>query len=436
MPVHKSTLHNVSYFALLAYFAVQPFCFSLSRIEIVGRVALSFWAILFLTLTALHVFNHTRGFGLTLELRTALAWILWLAGIYASAVSKGNVYSNSIILKTYLEPVAILPLIMARGLSIKELNGLLTGFVLLTPLGVMLAYRNYDVLSVAEAVDFAREGRGLAYNTFVPYVTFGVFSGIYLSVQVKHKVLRAFVVLASGGLGLFILGSPSRQSFLFLVLGAAVFLAAVRQRFGPLFILVCIGVGITLALRELDMLDRSVQRFLSSDSYESIRTELWRMGIDYIGHFEEWIVGVSFTTDPVRDVAPHNNYIFSVIRMGLIGAVLMFLPHMMSLIRALGLAVRNWTEPWFDRGLFAYAAVSLLFTLFHSVFGYPHLDVCSAPVVWFGLCISVCFQRETLVGMLRDRVSRSSIAHAGETLFVRRGWGQGAINTHFRARCV
>jgi len=95
-------------------------------------------------------------------------------------------------------------------------------------------------------------------------------------------------------------------------------------------------------------------------------------------------------------VNPHNNYIFSVMRTGLLGMGLMFFPFVRALSKLTIEFIKYGKQAWFDRNFASFTIITMLFVLFHSSFGYPHQDQTNAPIVWFGLAVWVVYQREML----------------------------------------
>jgi O-antigen ligase len=391
----KTILNQCSFYTILLYFALQPFNPFFHRQVLIGTYITLFWCFLLSAFSLVYILKRKVAFGSTFELKSVLGWLGYLSLVFALTPTSAGVGVGgdvAYIFRGYVQVVPIFLLIMLRGMGLRELNAVVAALVLLMPFSVLIEYLEKDILSINELQTINTVTQGLDYNTYVPYITFSVFSAIYLASTLKRLSLRLIFAFIASGLTIVVFASPSRQSVAFLFVGAIVFVVTARRRAYIICVLCLIGTAVIFALDKTELADRALDRFFSEETMESARPYLMRTGIAYIRDPAEWMFGRSFSTH-YEDINPHNNYIFTVIRTGLLGMALMFTPFFVSFLKSIRICVAHWNRPSFNREFSAYAIVVVLFTLFNSFFGYPHLDTTMGPVVWLGLSISVIFHQ-------------------------------------------
>jgi hypothetical protein len=320
------------------------------------------------------------------------AWIVFIGLCYL--IDPGTTLYNEDILKSsgrlaeysprdyiirnlflYLPLVALLWL---RGLQTRALHGLLTLITLASPLSILLSMRKYHLGSIADVQQFLmRHGHDLDYNTYVPYLTFPFIAGVYLLSVTRSLVFRALifgVILADLA---FIIVSSSRQSLLFCLLAAVMYVLIHSKKHLP----VILAVGL-IAVVLISGSFYLKGRYLTENAFRTPRFQIMGKGLAKMEGPASWILGHGLSA--VVYGGPHNNYIRMLQRTGLIGMLLTFLPFLLALLggRA-GKSIRK-NDPkagalrWF-------LIMALFYTLYHSFFGYPHEDAFQAPYVWLGL---------------------------------------------------
>lgn len=413
----SSSLSKLSFYTLLLYFAIQPFNDVLHRIPLVGSYFDLLWIVVMLAEAMLFAFNR-KVFGIdrrsvrSFDLKIVFAWMAYLVLCYIiadkspivdSMSSSSAAYFN---LRFLLQSVPIFILIVVRGLNRKELNAILFTIVLLTPLSIFITYREIGVISIMDLQNFSSTGLGLYYNTYVPYTTFAFFASVYLFSQVKSKLQRILIACSFSLIAVFIFVNPSRQSVYFVLLCAWILIVfTITTSVRNLLLITIIAAIVAFSISRLDLTDRVQSRFFSPQLFETDRIQRMATGIGTMNGPLEWFFGNGLhqAIDFGFVINPHNNYIFSVMRIGLIGMILMFLPFFRAVIKLIMGFIKNGRQPWFDRNHTAFVMNSMLFVLFHSFFGYPHLDVLSGPIVWFGLAVWVVYQREIQARALTNR---------------------------------
>ncbi len=397
----SSVTDKWSFVAIFLYFAMQPFNDSLHRVVWVGSFIDLLWAVILLALTLIYILSG-KAFFWAFELKVVVLFTLYLGlhllGSFVIALGgPDRFYDEVTALRWLLQSAPIFVLIVVRGMKTKELNAILTMIVLVMPFAILMMYRDFRVSSMQELEAFSRPGGGIPYNTFVPYTTFPVFAALYVIAKVRHKALAVPIICLLVFNILFIFASPSRQSAIFLVLGFLI-VFSITKSMRKLILVAMVSMAIAFVLKEFDLIDQVTSRFFSSRLVETNRTDHMVNGLNEIRDAWEWFFGRSLTlalmAGPGFLVNPHNNYIFSVMRMGLFGMVLMFLPFVTGFVKMVYLTKRYGNQSWFDRDSAAFITVSLFFTLFHSFFGYPHLDALNAPIVWFGLALWIVYNRD------------------------------------------
>jgi hypothetical protein len=400
MPPGSSTIDKWSFYTLLLYFAIQPFNNSLDLIPLVGSYLDLLWSVALMALASIYATNrNARPVG-SFELKIVLILVAYLAFCYVVADKDispelGSASRAEYNLRYLIQSVPVFILVAMRGLNRKELNAILTTIVLMTPFSIFTAYRDLQITSISGVQNFANSGEGIHYNSYVPYTTFPLFAAVYLLSEVKSKLLRIPIACSFALIAVFIFINPSRQSVVFVFLGALIVVALTRS-IKKLLLIATIAAIVAFSVEKLDLTSRVESRFFSEQLLETTRTDLMAEGLDTIKGPLDWLFGMGLDLDLDDGVNPHNNYIFSVMRTGLLGMGLMFFPFVRALGKLTIEFIKYGKQAWFDSNFASFTIITVLFVLFHSSFGYPHLDQINAPIVWFGLAVWVVYQREML----------------------------------------
>jgi hypothetical protein len=288
--------------------------------------------------------------------------------------------------------VPIFVFVVMRGLSRRELHAVLTTIVIATPFSIYITYQ--EMLVVVDAQKYIETGSGIAYNSYVPYTTFPLFASVYLLSQASSRVNQILIAIPACIIAVFIFTNLSRQSVIFVILGFIIFVGC---NFSARNILITsvLSLIIVISVSQLGISNRVVSRFFTSEVTETTRTDSALAGIRSINGVAEWTLGNGLDMNLLQGgINPHNNYVFTVMRIGLLGMILTFLPFVNSFAKLIPSLVMDYRKAWFDNNLFALKAISAIFMLYHSFFNYPNNDSINGPVVWLGLGICVVFDSD------------------------------------------
>jgi hypothetical protein len=401
---------------------VLPFNDVLHRIALVGSYLDLFWIVVMLAEVFLIAFNRkvfAADLGATsvrsFELTVVTAWIVYLIISYIiadknSSVESGSVSAAAYNLRYLLQSVPIFMLVIVRGLNRNELNTILYVIVALTPLSIYFSYKEIGISSLVDLVEFADSKRGLYYNSYVPYTTFPLFSSIYLASLTKNIIKRIVCVCSFSFIAVFIFINPSRQSVLFVILCVFILVIFTITTTAKNLLLVAVVSSIVFySTIRLGLTDAIGTRFFSSELIETPRTKYMLQAIVEMGGPFEWTFGNGLNINLADGINPHNSYIFSVMRFGLVGMTLMFLPFFRAILMLTRMFINYKNQPWFDRQFILFGIITMLFVLFHSFFGYPHFDALNGPIVWFGLAIWVVLHREIRAEVYAADMSQYSV---------------------------
>ncbi|MBN1461907.1 MAG: hypothetical protein JXA57_20445 [Armatimonadetes bacterium] len=386
----RSNLDKVSFGALVVYFGVVPFSDTLHRIVLVGSLVDTAWFIIFSLFLVLYVFDRFQRIAWSFMLTVILVWCGYILSLTLTDLLLHNDPSSSMYeLRQISFSIPLAFLLVIRRTTIAEYTTMLRFLVLLAPMAIARHYADVGLESLADWTANTDSRYGTAYNTFVPFTTFPALAGLYLltiSRRLVEYIVYGVVTLVILG---FIFVNPSRQSVYFVIVSVAVIVLSAKG-LGRLLksglVILCLATLIV----ELNFGGFVVARFFSEESLETRRVALMMAEIDGIDGLEwVWGRGLGLT---LQDGNPHNNYVFTVMRVGVIGALLLFGPFIVAFVDAISLPLRRRGRVLFDRRYGALVAVGLLFTLYHSFFGYPHLDTLNGPIAWLGLAMWIGFR--------------------------------------------
>lgn len=307
-----------------------------------------------------------------------------------------EVSSTAYILRNAFLYVPMVLYFARRGLSDLDLKLIATTTVLVAPVSI------YQFLVADELIGSWREmgtvvelgGNKLAYNSYVPYLTFPVVAAIYLAVVTKRLTARLAVAGVGAFLFLYIVASSSRQSLLYVFLVATLFFLLpklrIKLRLLVVFLAACfIGSYLVATFGAGYVVSHQlVERYgMTSAALDTPRLRLEAIinGVRLLS-FNEFIGGAGLTSVVVS--GPHNDYIRWTQRVGVFGMLLSFLPYFVAFLRSLR---RYRRRPGEFTWLFIASCISFL--LFHSLFGYPREDAFQAPYAFLGLALWLGYRK-------------------------------------------
>ncbi len=353
------------------------------------------------------------------ETQLLLVWILYFILCYlfdpggsiygedtqmASAALSQHSAANYV-LRSFMLYVPLALLMAVRGISHRDLMFLMFCAMAASPYAIYLEYTSNDIVTVDEMIYLSQSGVStVAYNTFAPYLTFPFAASIFVFLSTRSKVVRGFAVVVIFIDLTMIIYSQSRQSFLFGATAAGLLLLFTRlniKQFAAVVVVVTIGV-LTISSSPI-----FTERYLSPESYGTSdagaagRAELFVDGIRRVETVTDWVFGRGFSS--VVFSGPHNNYVRVLQRTGLIGASLTYAPFLVAtwtLVRFRRRIGRKEIDRW---AVWWLILTALLFTLYHSMFGYPHETAWSSHVVWAGMGLYLAYMRSQQENPVRPR---------------------------------
>lgn len=337
------------------------------------------------------------------EVRVLLLWIgyyvvCFLAdpqvSLYGDDVSQAtdrvSVSGGIYVLRGFFIHVPLFFAMVLFRLSNRATYVLVLVMLLASPFGVWADYSlgGVDAFSMHQLETAFDSGKTYNYNQYGPYLSGFVLCGIFIAAKagVRWQTRALALGIASFHL-VWLVYSRSRAGFLFaflaIVCGGVSFLKGWQRAF-----VVIAGASVVFLLAAEPLLS---ERYLSSDNYSLVRS-----GGDRIQLMEEglamvdgagWLIGEGFSA--VVFSGPHTNYVRVLQRTGIIGMLLTFAPFVLVVMKVATLLAHRRQQVDWAHGWFACSMVA--FTLFHSVFSYPHEEAQNAVLVWFGIGFAVCF---------------------------------------------
>jgi|GEM_PF-4733717 len=387
-------LNRNSLYILIIYLLLPPFNLADGFSGLFDKYADLFWVTILLWLTLLYSIKKTSNI-LSVEIMFVCIWVIYLFSSYLFANHHVLYEMSGYSYATYnirflLQYTPVFFLLVTRGLSKGELILILYVVVVITPLSIIKSYYDYNIKSIDAFQDFVNSSIGISYNTYLPYTTYPLFASVYLLSNIKKRIFRIPVIISFIFILIFIFTNPSRQSVLFVIISLLIYIIMSKSYKNIFLIVMAFGV-LTVFLEKANLMDFVINRFFSEKATETTRNYLMMSALSSIKGLPNIIIGNGLELSLY--INPHNNYIFTVMRNGIVGLLLLFMPYFISLYKAVLSDIRYNKEAWFDRSLSYFVIISILFTLFHSFFGYPHIDPLNAPYVWFGLGVVINYNR-------------------------------------------
>ncbi|WYD80635.1 MAG: hypothetical protein V8K32_15140 [Candidatus Electrothrix gigas] len=328
-----------------------------------------------------------------------------LLGIFAVADSGTDLYSTNYLittnLKAYLLRNALLYIPMTlylavRGLDEKEVQQVAWVIVIIAPFSIITFLISSEIATVRTiGVVAEMGGRDLAYNSYVPYLTIPILSGIYIifsnsvdffGIKIRiTNIVKLFLFFIVAFVSVYIFLSTSRQSTLYIILAGTFTLLKVKKSFAKkiftIFILIiCITYTFSFLTEGYSVSNKLLDRFSSvSGMTDSNRLDKILYGLSLLQPVE-YFIGAGLTSVMVS--GPHNDYIRWWQRVGFFAMFIGFLPFLMAFLKGYRLIRYHSVNI-----LYIYVTLFVSFTLYHSFFGYPREDAYQAPYCFLGLAI-------------------------------------------------
>jgi hypothetical protein len=232
-------------------------------------------------------------------------------------------------------------------------------------------------------------GAGFSYNSYIPYLTFPVLSSLYL---MNANVKRAIRLISFGVfiiLSVYILLSTSRQSILFITFcGGIFFINSKKVIFVTALLLITLMTFLLLTSDGMHRNLRDKYTAVSSASH-TLRLKIAIHGLSLLQP-EEFITGAGLSS--VINSGPHNDYIRWLQKVGLLTMFIGFYPFFLAAWR---LYPTKFCHK--NKALYLYLFLSIMFTLYHSLFGYPREDAYQAVYCFLGLAMGLGIRAENIL---------------------------------------
>jgi hypothetical protein len=312
--------------------------------------------------------------------------------LYGADITEASLHLESIDPKVYILRNALLYLPMVlyfavRGLSENEIKKIAMIIVIAAPFSILAFITHMRLAATGELGSLARlGGAGFLYNTYIPYLTFPALSAIYLLSTKANKILKLLSAITLAVISITIILSTSRQALIFVIIGGMVFLIKNREinvskkvyLWGTAFILALLLFFVFFS--NYDFHVKVVNKFTTFSGFtETRRLEKISYGLGILEPFAH-ISGAGLTS--VVYSGPHNDFIRWWQRIGFPAMIIGFLPFFMAAYKGYA-SIRHRKF----NALNIYIFLAILFTLFHSFFGYPREDAYQAPYCFLGLAM-------------------------------------------------
>ncbi len=400
-------LNRLELITIYLLFAVLPFHFLITDKYPFYRELFAMIFCLMIMVHMAHMLLQTTPLRITYISFFIFMWIFYLIPCYmfdpeisiygedimGASLQLARFAPKDYVLRNLFLYLPLLYVIALRGLSKQEFKFLLSIIVFSAPFSIILFCQYSNLYSFQAAIRLLdKSGHGIAYNTYVPYLTFPFITGLYLFSCFKSRFLKVITLVAVlFNLG-FILYSTSRQSSLFCLIALTAFLLSQKSKLSSFIVIFGVFGAAWYLMSFSNVL---VTKYLSSESLQTSRWEIMRHGLQMLNTPFDWLVGKGLSS--VIYSGPHNNYIRFIQRIGIFGMLLTFFPFFYALAKTIVKILHYWNYKSLDRNLACFVTMSLFFTLYHSFFGYPHEDAFCAPYVWFGLAFWIVMKKQLIL---------------------------------------
>jgi hypothetical protein len=297
-----------------------------------------------------------------------------------------NIHPTFYVLRNALLYVPMICYLAMRGIvrgELKVITGIVAVVSPLSIIGYLYKIGFFPTFSLMSFVAFGDEAK-LEWNSYVPYLTFSFISSMYLVMSLRSKVFKSLFVVIGLFAFLFMLASASRQSVAFCVISLLWYVVSTTRRNRPTVVMVIVGLCfvvygvIRYTAARYNINYNLISRYSSMAGYiETSRFDIMKRGIELIGA-KELLFGAGLSSVIVS--GPHNDFIRWTQRIGFPAMIISFTPFIISLSRIVRSMSNQSNLP-----VLQFLSMAIVFTLFHSFFGYPREDAYQAVYAYLGL---------------------------------------------------
>ena len=398
--VHKSFSQMVGFFLLSTLISLVPFHSIVASLFPYYKEVIAFGFLLLLGRQCASRGIRFRGSWETYAC-SALVLFPFLLTLWSVFHRGGQLYPDTVLVEsTYQSDFSpsiyilrnaylYLPMVLyfaLRGITVSEVRTIAIICLIIAPLSISV------FIGTSINVDYSKlllsDGAGLAYTTYVPYLTFSCLCALYLITSDTPTVLKLFAIAILTALVSFSIISTSRQATIFIVICGSSFgtIASSRSLYSKLLIAaMVIIVAYTvffLVAYNFEMSDKLFNRFTSIS--ELIDTERTTIAWDGLVLLEphQYLIGAGL--ESVMGPDPHNDYVRWCQRVGIITMLIGIAPFVIAAFRV--------PSPFCigdHRALRLFVLLSVCMTLFYSWFGFPRESAYQSLFSFLGLAIAL-----------------------------------------------
>ncbi len=306
-----------------------------------------------------------------------------------------NIDPRIYILRNALLYVPLVLYLSLRGITEKDLKNIAILIVVVAPLSILnylLVAFNEGALSLFLLAEMAESpGAKVEYNSYVPYLTFPFISAIYLLSLRGKSLLKIISFFSIAIIFIFIFLSTSRQSLLLIFISIIFFFNFDSISKSKKIIMYTIAGLIIFSIYNYLTYDIQVnQRLIDkySSGLETRRISSWLNGLALL-NWSDFFTGAGLSS--VVASGPHNDYIRWTQRVGVILMSISFFPFFIGLKKAF---IKAREQKGRNHHLFIF--LTLFFTIYHSMFGYPREDVYQSVFCFLGLGLWLGFNKNNI----------------------------------------
>ncbi|MDT9547718.1 MAG: hypothetical protein RI826_10350 [Chlorobium phaeovibrioides] len=401
---------NAFHFNLLnAYLYYREFFSGFFLVLIARYAMISFFGPKQTEIRVNHLLFYLLLFPLLLYIWSFIDFNVSLYGV--DELGRVSAHINDVSLSLYVLRNALLYLPMVvyiylRGLNLDEIRIIAFVVSIVVPFSIMSYMQSVSIYGQDLTLGMIGElgGQGIAYNSYVPYLTFGVLCAIYLLYSQVHPIGEMILIVCISYAVIFIFLSTSRQSTLFVLISFIAFVLITGKGlidYKKWFISGAALVAIFILFDHFTdgyvLADKIIDRYSGVDDFldSGSRGNKVLDGLSMLSPFE-LLIGAGLTSVIVS--GPHNDYVRWTQRVGVPLMIFGFYPFFFAFKHGFRLARLNSES----NTLFLFITLAVGYTLFHSLFGYPREDANQAVVSYLGLALWFGAYSEGLLNLNRQ----------------------------------
>ncbi len=324
-----------------------------------------------------------------------------------------------------------------RGIKDSEIRKIALTTVLIAPLSIFAFIYFFHLATFTTFGAMIKlNGTGFQYNTYIPYLSFSALSAVYIcNTPTSNRFEKYGSLVVLGFLIIYIYLSTSRQSIIFVLLsGLIIFVKNYELSLKKKLIVLPVFLLCTWSVFKLITIDFSWENLssfsaahsisanvessdytesanistintptqrpqinrsyqMTLEKYHTLNTPRWKIMKEglFLLQPKEYLIGAGLSS--VINSGPHNDYIRWLQRIGILGMLFGFYPFFRAVFSITGLRdLFNQDEK--NRIFPFYLILAILFTLYHSFFGYPREDAYQAVYCYLGLSMWLGVRKE------------------------------------------